>query len=146
MLADIIDAAANLSPANLRDAGITTIAQSLANATERSLAQPERSPGDWSINSFDDSGCCNDCTQLAAFLHNAQEQRLTWPLAKPRRQHIHHRIDEAELPVTHQTLRQGSPHKLVLTKTDALFRAEAQQRCTARDRLDMALRLLATAS
>ena len=146
MLAGVVDAGAALSPTDLRDAGITTIAQSLANATERGLAQPERSPDDWSINSFDDSDCCNDCTQLAAFLHNADQQQLTWPLAKPRRQHIHHRIDEAELPVTHQTLRQGSPHKLVLTKTDALFRDEAQQRRTARDRLDMALRLLETTS
>lgn len=144
LLAGVVDAAATLSPTDLGDAGITTIAQSLANATERALAQPERSSDDWSINSFDPSGCCDDCSQLAAFLHDADQQQLTWPLAKPRRQHIHHRIDEAELPVTHQTLRQGSPHKLVLTKSDALFRDEAQQRRTARDRLDMALRLIET--
>ncbi|MFN3214859.1 MAG: hypothetical protein ACE367_00005, partial [Acidimicrobiales bacterium] len=146
LLAGVVDAGAALSPTDLRNAGITTIAQSLANATERGLAQPERSPDDWSINRFDASNCCSDCTQLAAFLHDADQQQLTWPLAKPRRQHIHHRIDEAELPVTHQTLRQGSPHKLVLTKTDALFHEEAQQRRTARERLDMALRLLATTS
>jgi hypothetical protein len=32
-----------------------------------------------------------------------------WPLAKERRQHIHPRIDTAELPVSHLTRRQGRP-------------------------------------
>ena len=43
--------------------------------------------------------------------------------------HVHRRIEGAELPVTHQTRRTGSPYTLVLTKTPELFeRAE----CTAR--------------
>ena len=142
VLAGIVAAADNLSATDLRDVGITTLAQSLAAAMEGALAEPERAPDDRSITRFDDSGCCDDCTQLAVFLHHADEQQLTWPLAKPRRQHIHHRIDEAELPVTHQTRRQGSPHKLVLTKTDDLFRDEARQRRTANERLDLAQRLL----
>lgn len=144
VLANVIAAAGDLSPDDLRDAGITTLARTLAEAITRDLAEPERAPGDWSIPRFDDSTCCGDCARLASFLHDPTEQQLTWPLAKPRRQHIHHRIDEAELPVTHQTLRQGSPQKLVVTKTDELFRHDAQQRRTARARLDIALRVLET--
>jgi nicotinate-nucleotide--dimethylbenzimidazole phosphoribosyltransferase len=41
--------------------------------------------------------------------------------AKQRRQHIHSRIDAAELPVTHVTRRQGSRYTLILRKTDAIF-------------------------
>ena len=49
-------------------------------------------------------------------------KNVIWPLAKPRRQHLHHVINEMELPVTHVTERTGSPQKLVLTKTAELFK------------------------
>jgi hypothetical protein len=48
---------------------------------------------------------------------------LEWPLAEQRRRHVHSRIDLAELPVQHQTMRTGRPYALVLTKTPQLFRA-----------------------
>ena len=51
-----------------------------------------------------------------------------WPLAKDGRRHVHQRVDAAELPVRHQTRRVGRPYVLVLTKTDAVFEREAQQR------------------
>jgi hypothetical protein len=140
--AGVVSAATHLSAADLDLAGIATIAHSLAAAMNEVLARPERAPDDWSITRFTDSGCCQDCTDLAAFLQDPEQQQMTWPLAKPRRQHIHHRIDEAELPVTHRTLRQGSPHKLILTKTDDLFRLDAGHRRTALHRLDSAQRLL----
>ena len=53
---------------------------------------------------------------------------LEWPLAKQRRQHVHTRIDAAEVPVTHVTKRQGSPYVLVLRKTDDLFVGEQKAR------------------
>ncbi|MDQ6945208.1 MAG: hypothetical protein M3256_02805, partial [Actinomycetota bacterium] len=46
------------------------------------------------------------------------------------------RIDGTELPVTHQTKRTGSPYKLVLTKTEALFEREKQARL--REQSDLA--------
>jgi hypothetical protein len=36
--------------------------------------------------------------------------------------------DDAELPVTHRTRREGSPHKLVLTKTAELHRRDTERR------------------
>ncbi len=63
------------------------------------------------------------------------QRAFEWPLAKERRQHVHSRIDAAELPVTHVTRRQGRPYTLVLTKTDALFARELQAR--ARDETDL---------
>jgi hypothetical protein len=38
-----------------------------------------------------------------------EETVTAWPLAKERRQHVHSRIDPAELPATHVTRRQGRP-------------------------------------
>ena len=41
--------------------------------------------------------------------------------------HIHQIIDVMKLPVTHQTQRTGSPHKLALNKTGQLFSRDKRQ-------------------
>lgn len=86
--------------------------------------------------------CCDDCTTLTDFLSDPKTRKITWPLAKPRRQHIHQRIDEAELPVTHHTTRLGSPHKLEFTKSpDLHLRETACDRATTKA-LDLVQRYL----
>jgi hypothetical protein len=69
------------------------------------------------------------------FAEDKSRRTFEWPLAKERRQHVHARIDAAELPVTHVTRRQGRPYTLVLTKTDALFAREQEARI--RDETDL---------
>jgi hypothetical protein len=76
------------------------------------------------------------CGDLRGFLRDPTQTRFEWPLAKDRRAHVHSRIDTAELPVDHQTRRVGRPYTLMLTKTDALFERETQQR--RRDEKDLA--------
>jgi len=49
-------------------------------------------------------------------------------LAEARRKHVKDQIRAAELPVRHEVWKFGSPHTLVLTKTDELFRREAKER------------------
>ena len=81
-------------------------------------------------------GCtCELCHTLRAFLEDKTRRSFEWPLAKQRRQHVHSRIDAAELPVTHKTMRHGSPYTLVLNKTDALFTREQEARI--RDETDL---------
>jgi hypothetical protein len=48
--------------------------------------------------------------------------------AEARRKHVAGQIRTAELPVTHKVWKFGSPYTLVLTKTDELFRREAEAR------------------
>ncbi|MFN0026713.1 MAG: hypothetical protein ACKV2O_05930, partial [Acidimicrobiales bacterium] len=120
--------AAVLAPDELQEIGVITVAQHAVATLEAELALPKRADDDWSITDFEPGTCCEDCTKLAGFLTDPVQQQLTWPLAKPRRQHIHHCIDQAELPVTHRTVRQGSPHKLVLTKTADLHTRDAKRR------------------
>jgi hypothetical protein len=128
MLVAVVRACAALAPDERERVGAGAIAQHCRHVIEAELAQPPRSPDDWSISEFEPGSCCDDCTTLAAFLTDPAAQEITWPLAKPRRQHIHRRIDDAELTVTHRTTRQGSPHKLVLTKTADLHRRDAERR------------------
>jgi hypothetical protein len=70
------------------------------------------------------------------FLADKNARTFEWPLAQTGRQHVHSRIDAAELPVTHVTRRQGRPYTLVLAKTDMLFGREQEAR--ARDETDLA--------
>jgi hypothetical protein len=67
---------------------------------------------------------CELCGVLGAFLGSRSPLVLEWPLAKEGRRLVHTRIGSAELPVRHQTKRQGRPYTLVLTKTQELFTRE----------------------
>ncbi|QDO89531.1 hypothetical protein FNH13_15295 [Ornithinimicrobium ciconiae] len=90
------------------------------------LARPQRESDDWSIPWTSTGG--EDADKLARFLASATQRTLEWPLAAPRRQSVHHWIDEATLPVRHLTRRRGRPYTLVLTKTDELFSREQAAR------------------
>jgi hypothetical protein len=117
------------------DAGFGDLAADCAVRLRARLAGPQRSSGDWSIE-LPAGGCtCDLCGTLRVLLDDANRRTFEWPLAKQSRQHVHSRIDAAELPVTHQTRRQGRPYTLVLNKTDALFAREQEAR--TRDETDL---------
>jgi hypothetical protein len=119
------DPSADPSPdeARFRD-----LAADCAARLRRQLDRPRREPGDWSVT-LPAGGCtCDLCAALLDFLAAPDRHTLEWPLAKQRRQHVHTRIDTAEIPVTHVTKRQGSPYILVLRKTDDLFTGEQKAR------------------
>jgi len=118
------------------DAGFDGLATDCAARIHARLARPERNACDWSVE-LPAGGCaCELCGTLRTFLTDRDGRTFEWPLAKDGRQHVHSRIDSAELPVTHVARRQGRPYTLVLVKTDALF-ARAQQ-ARARDETDLA--------
>ena len=129
-------AAAELSRDGIRgDAGFGDLAADCAARLRTRLARPQRASGDWSVE-LPAGGCtCDLCGTLRKFLEDKSRRTFEWPLAQQRRQHVHSRIDAAELPVTHVTRRQGRPYTLVLNKTDALFARERQARI--RDETDL---------
>jgi hypothetical protein len=128
-------AGAPLDPHARQASGLDAIARHCATRLAARLARPARAADDWSVTP--PTGCgCGLCATLATFLHDPARRSCDWPLAEQGRRHVHHRIDTAELPVRHQTRRQGRPYTLVLTKTDALFDRERQQR--ERDAADLA--------
>jgi hypothetical protein len=109
-------------------AGFGNLAADCALRLRARLDRPHRASGDWSIE-LPTGGCtCDLCDTLRAFLSDKGRRTFEWPLGKQRRQHIHSRLDAAELPVTHMTRRQGSPYTLILTKTEALFVREQEAR------------------
>jgi hypothetical protein len=121
-------------PSRDAEAGFGDLAADCAARLRARLARPQRAAGDWSIEL--PAGCtCELCRTLRAFLADKSRPTFDWPLAKERRQHVHSRIDAAELPVTHVTRRQGRPYTLVLAKTGALFAGEQDAR--SRDETDL---------
>jgi hypothetical protein len=103
----------------------------LAPDCQRRLAaiveQPVRADGDWSVPWS--GGCgCELCEAFAAFLAERDGVKLEWPLAETRRKHVTEQISNDELPVRYEVWKFGSPHTLVLTKTEELFRREAKTR------------------
>lgn len=100
--------------------------QQLHERLSAQIQKGPRKPDDWSIMEINNCSC-NDCQDLNSFLQSKSQQKKIWPLNKDRRMHIHRTIDEMRLPVSHQTQRTGSPHKLVLKKTNELFSRDKKQ-------------------
>jgi len=118
--------AAALPAAARRAAGFDVVARDCGQRLSAILARPLRDEDDWSIEW---TGCgCGLCDTLGTFLGSRTRRILEWPLATDGRRHVHTRIDLAELPVRHQTRRQGRPYTLVLTKTGELFTREKDTR------------------
>jgi len=115
-------------------AALVAISQDCRDRLTRLLDRPARAEDDWSIEW---TGCgCAECTQLEGFLRSRSERIHEWPLAKPGRQHLHQRIDDAGLPVRHTTRRQGRPFTLILEKTETLFQQEQDTQRQAKRDLD----------
>jgi hypothetical protein len=110
-------------------AGLDALAQDSADRLRAVCERPSRAADDWSV-AWDGCGC-ELCGVLGAFLGSRSRRVLEWPLAKEGRRHVHTKIDSAELPVRHQTRRQGRPYTLVLTKTQELFTREGTVRSQA---------------
>jgi hypothetical protein len=127
--------AATTLPAGTRnDGGFDDLAADCAARLRVRLAHPPRPDDDWSI-ALPDGCACDLCGTLGAFVRDRAQRTSEWPLAKDRRRHIHSRIDEAELPVRHETRRTGRPYTLVLTKSQDLFVHE--RRARERDGADL---------
>ena len=120
---------------SISGAGSDILAAETSRRLRERLARPRRAPDDWSIPA--PAGCgCELCARLDAFLTDREQRVLEWPIVTASRSHVHSRIDSAELPVSHVTRRQGRPYTLVLTKQDALFTREREER--ERDEADLA--------
>jgi len=118
--------AAALPTAARREAGLDVVARDCGERLGAIIARPLRDEDDWSIEW---TGCgCDLCDALGTFLGSRTRRIFEWPLAKDGRRHVHTQIDSAELPVQHQTRRQGRPYTLMLTKTGELFTRQKDAR------------------
>jgi 2OG-Fe(II) oxygenase superfamily len=114
--------------------GFEAVAADCGGRLRKRLARPVRAAADWSIIAPDDCACAL-CEVLTSFLTNPKRRVHEWPLKEQSRRHVHSRIDQFELPVSHDTRRQGRPYTLMLAKQEKLFAGERAAR--ARDEADL---------
>ena len=77
---------------------------------------------------------CKDCMAMIPWAESASAEPLVLAMAAPRRQHVQSQFEAAGAPLTATTLRQGSPHKLVLRKPgDLQARDRAAREAWRRD-------------
>lgn len=134
------EALQNLGCASFQAWGYSTLLDFTIERLQRRVNEGMKASNDWSIERR--SNCkCEYCQRLNQFLSSRHERSFTWPLNKERRMHIHRTIDNLGVPVTHQTRREGSPQKLVLTKTDQLFAQDRHEFQNAERELSVLERL-----
>jgi hypothetical protein len=115
------------TPADLKALGLHHLVRYVESALKPLVAAPPRHNDDWSIEP--PTGCkCERCRRLSAFLLDRQRIEEQWPLAEEGRQHVQSAIDRHRLPVSHMTVRRGSPYTLVLRKLPSLFERDAARR------------------
>ena len=80
-----------------------------------------QSPDDWSIRGK--LKCtCDLCKESTAFLKSKTEVRKVLSIVQDRRNHVIEKFDGYDFPVDLTIEKKGSPHKLVMDKTDQLHK------------------------
>ena len=71
---------------------------------------------------------CKDCAELIRFLKHPTETQHQFKIGLSRRQHLHQQLDSTKADVTHKTEETGSPHTLIITKTNASYENDIKRR------------------
>lgn len=97
----------------------------LTELRRRKANEPKR-PGDFRRDAKLTCNC-TDCKLVNAFLANPKEEVLRLTAVQNRRTHVEDKIEWAEADLKCTTLRQGSPHTLICTKTIASYELGAKR-------------------
>lgn len=105
----------------------------------RELDKGLRAEGDWSIEA--QSSCkCAYCRTTVDFLKSTTEASKIWPIAQQHRDHIMNVFRGSGLPIRFEVKKEGSPHRLVMTKSERLYE-EDKKRFERLKSLDEQLRI-----
>jgi hypothetical protein len=117
---------------------LSTIAGELLHGLNESLrdrvALPPRAADDWSLQLTSNCGCLL-CGTTLAFASSRGERQKTWPLAQQGREHVMQQGREQVWPLEFTVLKQGSLHKLVISKPERLHEAQIREASEMQARL-----------
>lgn len=109
-----------------------------AQGIRRALDKGLRAKGDWSIDAQPSCKCAY-CRTTIDFLKSTTEASKIWPIAQQHRDHIMNVFRGSGLPIRFEVRKEGSPHKLVITKSERLYE-EDKKRFERLKSLDQRLR------
>lgn len=112
-----------------------------AQGIRRELDKGLRVKGDWSIE-VQPSCTCAYCRTATDFLKSTTETSKIWPIAQQHRDHIMNVFRGSGLPIRFEVRKEGSPHRLVITKSERLYE-EDKKRFERLKSLDERLRSVA---
>jgi len=100
----------------------------VCDAIELALAEPLRSVDDYHLAGVRWTCRCRDCAPVVQWAESPSGEPLVLPMAEHRRNHVQGQLQQVGIAISAQTLKQGSPHKLKLTKPGDLRHRDEQQR------------------
>lgn len=106
-------------PADGLDA-VSTLHDQVLAALRQALATPERRADDYTVEGTEWVCRCADCKAVIGWAESAQATALTLAMPEARRRHVQENLAAAGAALDCTTLRQGSPHKLVISKAAGL--------------------------
>ena len=98
---------------------VQALKKKMMETISKELQRGLQGPADWTIYKNLPSHCA-DCSVVNQFLSDAVATQKIWPLAADRRNHVERLLDDYLIPVNCEVKKQGSPHKLILTKNPRL--------------------------
>jgi hypothetical protein len=117
-----LDATAHALP------GWAALRDKVMQALDLSLAKALPEVGDWSMVVPIMRCQCADCRQVMTFLKSHESENVLLAMAEARRKHILEEFGQSGLRLAMEVLRQGSPHKLRISKPTNLREKAEQQR------------------
>ena len=118
-------------------AGFNKLRVQVAAGIARELHAGMRQENDWSFASV--SACaCQYCQTANAFLQAKDESSKVWPLAEVHRRHVIDQCTALGLALSFEVKKQGSPHKLIISKSAQIF-PQAQARFAKLRELELRL-------
>lgn len=124
----LVPAAVTLSASDRRDtAAASRLCAAAADHLRRRIAEPLAPPADWTRDAT--LTCtCRHCGELARFLADPARENWSFKAVQADRSHVEGTIRSSNSDLDTSTLRRGSPHTLVCTKTQASYQRRVRQR------------------
>lgn len=123
---DLAEILLELPQAGAALAPLAELRQHLVLALRQEMLKGARAKTDWSLDP--ETSCdCVYCKPLAIFVRSVGEAQGIWGLAAQNRDHVMRHFGSLGLPLDFEVRKQGSPHKLVVTKNPRLHQ-DAQER------------------
>jgi hypothetical protein len=111
-------------------AAAQALREAATTALRQALSTPERSADDQTLDGIEWVCRCADCNAVIRWAESAQALALTLAMPEYRRRHVQKSLSAAAAPLVCTTLRQGSPHKLVVGKASGLREIRRELRRT----------------
>lgn len=114
---------------------VASLRRRVRTALREAVDRPDRAATDHSLRGVEWTCHCADCKPVIAWAESPEPRPLLLPMAESRRRHVVQTLQAAAVPIAAATVKQGSPHKLQLSKPGNLHAQDLAARTSAAQQL-----------